>query len=204
MGTISQSCPFCRTQAVSFMASAEWQTLSGDKRVLLVCGHCKEGIIREYSAPYSAVSTGGDLTRQFWFGQQWPAPQDGTAPNDTPEVVSRFFEQGTSSLEAGNYDASAMVFRKSLEVATKTLDETLSGKKLIQRIDLLKERGAITADLAQWAHEIRLGGNEAAHDDDAFSDKDCEDLKSFIDAFLTYAFTLPAAVRRRRPAQTET
>lgn len=196
MGTISQSCPFCRTQGVAFRAVYEWRT-ANEKRVLLICGHCNEAVIREYRSQHSPINLSGDMSQHAFFGMQWPEPQEGSAPRDTPDSVARFFEQGTSSLESGNYDAAGMVFRKALEVATKSLDETLSGKKLVQRIDLLKERGVITADLAQWAHEIRLGGNDAAHDDEPFSVQDCEDLKNFIEAFLRYVFTLPSAVRRR-------
>lgn len=197
MGTVSHTCPFCRTQAVSFVAVYEWESKGQGKRTLMTCGHCREGIIREFTSRFSPVSLGGDMSAHVSFGLQWPEPREGTAPRDTPDSVARFFEQGTSSLESGNYDAAGMVFRKALEVATKSLDEELAGKKLVQRIDLLKERGTITADLAQWAHEIRLGGNEAAHEDEPFSSQDCEELRNFIEAFLKYVFTLPSAVRRR-------
>lgn len=55
-----------------------------------------------------------------------------------------------------------------------------------------------------WAHEVRLGGNEAAHEDEPFSKEDAESLRNFIENFLTYAFTLPSAVKRRAPPAGDT
>lgn len=90
-----------------------------------------------------------------------------------------------------------MMFRKCLESATKILDSTLASKALVKRIDALAEAGRLTTELASWAHEIRLGGNEAAHEDEPFTVEEAQDLRNFIENFLRYAFTLPSAVKRR-------
>lgn len=161
---------------------------------------CQEGIIWEVVAgtTSSFVQYQGDLEESHaLFYRQWPEAPSGLAPNDTPENTARFFEQGTSSLESGNFDAAGVMFRKTLESATKILDVRLSSQALVKRIDSLATDGRITSDLAQWAHEVRLGGNEAAHDDELFSESDAQDLRNFVENFLRYAFTLPSAVRRR-------
>ncbi|TPG09644.1 DUF4145 domain-containing protein [Sphingomonas oligophenolica] len=94
-----------------------------------------------------------------------------------------------------------MMYRKSLESATKVLDPGSDKKNLATRIKSLVSVHAITPALGSWANEVRLGGNEAAHEDDPFSKEDAEALHSFCENFLTYAFTMPSAVARRAAPQ---
>ena len=205
MGGISiQSCPYCRATSVAFTAKVSWQTSSRDRRALFTCGACCEGIIREWWGGSDPAQVGGDLDRlSIHLGGQWPKAESGAAPEDSPPSVARFFEQGTSSLEAGNFDAAGMMFRKALETSTKVLDANLAGKPLVARIDELAKEHRITPDLAKWAHEVRLGGNEAAHEDELFTLEEAQDLKNFIENFLRYAFTLPSAVKRRSAADAQ-
>lgn len=192
-----QTCPHCRTQNVAFNFSSEWRA-SGEKRALFTCGSCSEGIICEVFTGHSLPQLGGDLERHpVTFGRQWPLMPSGAAPSDTPPTIARYFEQGTSSLESANFDAAGMMFRKTLESATKFLDPDLSSRPHIKRIDSLASSGRLTSDMATWAHEVRLGGNDAAHEDDPFTVEEALDLKNFIENFLRYAFTLPSAVKRR-------
>jgi hypothetical protein len=192
-----RNCPHCRTQNVAFTATHEWASGDG-RRAIFTCGACAEGVIWEYVGVNSVINVAGDLDRSnAILGRQWPVPREGTAPEDTPPTVARYFEQGTSSLEAGHFDAAGLMFRKTLETATKILDGSLSGENLVKRIWSLASNGKLTADMATWAHEVRLGGNEAAHDDEPYTRDDAESLRNFIENFLRYAFTLPSAVRRR-------
>ncbi len=198
-GVAKRDCPYCHTKDVAFTAVIEWVTKSKSRRALFTCGSCEEGVIWEFSGPNNSVmQLGGNI--EFFkmiLGEQWPVEESGEAPEDTPASVARYFEQGTSSLRSGNFDAAGMMFRKTLETATKILDEALAKKPLVARIDDLAKKGKLTPDLAQWAHEVRLGGNDAAHEEEPFSSEDAESLRNFIENFLRYAFTLPSAVRRR-------
>lgn len=51
--------------------------------------------------------------------------------------------------------------------------------------------------MQEWAHAIRLDGNEAAHEEEPFDKETCEALKSFTELFLMYAFTLPGMLAER-------
>jgi len=90
------------------------------------------------------------------------------------------------------------MFRKSLDVATREKAPGAAGKTLVKRIDALAVDGLITTDMRDWAHEIRLGGNEAAHEDEPFEAADADRLYKFTDAFLRYAYTLPALVKANK------
>lgn len=203
----ARDCPYCKTKRVAFTSVQDWKAHSGKWRSLFLCGACREGVIWEYNTDGSHPNnvSGNVETFRIELGEQWPKPESGAAPEDTPATVAAYFAQGTSSLESGNFDAAGMMFRKTLETATKVLDEKLAGKALVKRIDELATVGRLTPDLAQWAHEVRLGGNDAAHEDEPFTAEDARDLRNFIENFLRYAFTLPSAVRRRaNPAETRT
>jgi len=95
------------------------------------------------------------------------------------------------------------MYRKCLDLATKELDSTLAGKKLAARIDALHARGALTEDLKQWAHAVRLDGNDAAHEEDELSIEEIKQLASFTELFLQYTFTLPAQVAKRQADATQ-
>lgn len=197
-GIAKKDCPYCKTKDVAFTAVEEWKNRKAEARGLFICGACHEGVIWEWWGGSQPTQVSGFVNS--WgisLGRQWPEADLGDAPEDTPLTVANFFRQGTSSLDGGNFDAAGMMFRKCLESATKILDENLASKKLVKRIDELAEAGKLTTDLACWAHEVRLGGNDAAHDDEPFTLEEAQDLRNFIESFLRYAFTLPTAVKRR-------
>jgi Domain of unknown function (DUF4145) len=193
-------CPYCFTKSVAFSVSQQWQTVHGNHRVLLRCGSCGEGVIWDFLPGTAAdlKQAMGDLERyNTRFLRQWPAADSGEAPKDSPENVANFFQQAVSSLQAGNFDAAGMMFRKTLESATKAMNAEAAGQKLVKRIDQLVETGILTKDLGAWAHEVRLAGNDAAHEENPFSAEEASSLRAFTENFLRYAFTLPAAVARR-------
>lgn len=90
------------------------------------------------------------------------------------------------------------MFRKALDVATVELDPSLSPLKLVRRIDSLADRHLITPALREWAHEVRLDGNEAAHEPDEPTSEEIGQLGEFTEMFLVYAFTMPGRVAARR------
>ena len=77
-------------------------------------------------------------------------------PEDIPEVVEQYFEQGVDNLFQ-NYDAAGVMFRTTLEIALKIRFPETKAKNLNNRINKAVEQGNLTSDLAAWAHEIRLG-----------------------------------------------
>lgn len=70
---------------------------------------------------------------------------------------------------------------------------------LATKIDKLVQEGKLSADLGDWAHEVRLIGNEGAHDPEV-NREDLTALREFTDAVLRYAISLPAEIATRRAA----
>ncbi len=207
MGLVAKrNCPYCRTQDVAFTAIESWQSQNDGNRALFICGACSEGVIWEWQgSPDPSQYSGNVISHNISLLRQWPDELSGTAPPDTPPTTASYFEQATASLANGHFDAAGMMFRKSLESATKLLSPECANKSLYSRIEDLVSKGALTEDMGKWAHEVRLGGNDAAHDDEPFTLAEAEELRNFIENFLRYAFTLPSAVHRRaKPELVET
>jgi hypothetical protein len=81
-----------------------------------------------------------------------------------------------------------MMCRKTLEGVCD--DHKITGRTLQQRLAVLRDQGAIEGRLYEWADELRLVGNEAAHDVKVqVTPDDARDTFEFTRALLEYAYT---------------
>lgn len=206
--SFQHDCPHCRTRCAGFRVIAQHvhRTNSRQNFAVAVCGVCDFPSIYHYRDADLSVRTATpiDLLRseinfpadRFLIINVWPQVT-GDTPTDLPENVARFFEQGVQNERAENWDAAGAMFRKSLDVATKILDSDNANKTLFQRINLLAASGRLTADLAVWAHEVRIDGNESVHGDEPETVDDVSAIHQFCRAVLLYCFSLPALVATR-------
>jgi Domain of unknown function (DUF4145) len=90
--------------------------------------------------------------------------------------------------------------RKTVDAATKDLmkDQAKQIRDLAPRIDALATAGKLTEDLRAWAHQIRLDGNNAVHDEKPFTKEEAEELLDFTELFLTYVYTLPGRLAAKK------
>lgn len=199
-------CPHCLTRGAGFEVTYQWRphrTIT-DASMLAVCGICKGGmtLLSEFRLAGNAHP---DLVREdvpypgerFIIRATWPRFA-GRCPADVPPNVESFYNQGLENLSAGRWDAAGAMFRKSLDVATKIIAPDKRSKTLFARINELVTEGRLTEAIGEWAHEIRLDGNDAVHDDEPESDDDAAVMRRFAEAVLTYSFTLPALVATNR------
>jgi hypothetical protein len=56
--------------------------------------------------------------------------------------------------------------------------------------------------MKEWAHEVRLIGREATHDEDLVTKEEVEDMQAFVELFLVYAFDLPSRIVARKATHT--
>ena len=99
----------------------------------------------------------------------------------------------------GNWDAAGAMFREALDIAMKEkfpdIPDTLN---LFARINKAAEQHALTPDLAEWTHHIRIEGNKAVHDKGPYQEGEARQLEAFTDMVLRYLFTLPEMLKERR------
>lgn len=113
---------------------------------------------------------------------------------------------------AGDYLTQAIASRHApagaVMLAASAVDAMLKAKKytdgsLYTRIDTAAAEHVITAEMAAWAHEVRLDANDQRHADEAATLPSGEDAArsiAFAKALAEFLFVLPAMVRRGRKA----
>jgi hypothetical protein len=102
----------------------------------------------------------------------------------------------------GTYRAAAVMARRALQ--SICLDKgAKEDDSLEKQIDWLFTQSVITKDLKEWAHEVRLVGNDAAHpkkpeNDQPISKEDAEDILQLLDQFCQVLYVAPAIAEERK------
>jgi len=90
-----------------------------------------------------------------------------------------------------------MLAASAIDAMLKT--KGLKDGSLHARIEKAAGDHLITAEMAQWAHDVRLDANEQRHSDDAAplpSRDDASRALEFAKALAQFMFVLPARVKR--------
>ena len=209
--TVRTTCPYCHTKGVAITIYAvhyraqiftspsysQWGT-SGKWDTFGICGLCERGVlvVFEESRKGDSDETWADFLRADprLIGV-FPSPPSFSAPAHTPDTVARFVKQAKASLPE-NCDAAGAMFRKALETALKDKLPGIDDKiPLRVRIKRAAAQQVLTQDLADWADQIALDGNSAAHDVEPFSREEAERLDAFTDLVLQYLYTLPGMLK---------
>lgn len=134
------------------------------------------------------------LFQNDWGDGRWDVPSRVYPPrNDIlgwniPKPIANAFAESVRCFSSKAYTASAIMCRKTLEGVCE--NHQAKGPNLQKRLDALKELGFIDGRLYEWANELRIVGNEAAHDVYVeVSADDARDTQEFTRALLEYAYT---------------
>lgn len=105
-----------------------------------------------------------------------------------PKSIRSAFDEAVICFNAQAFTASAIMCRKTLE----GLCDAHGAKtgNLAKRLGKLRDDGIIESRLFEWAEELRVSGNKAAHGvDESISRQDCGDILEFTEALAQYVFT---------------
>ncbi|MBF0551766.1 MAG: DUF4145 domain-containing protein [Deltaproteobacteria bacterium] len=106
-----------------------------------------------------------------------------------PKSVKSAYDDASKCFKASMFEPCVLMCRKCLEAICKNLGA--EGRDLNKRLVRLSEAGQIDSRLLNWAHEIRLIGNEAAHEvDGKVTKRDARDVLDFTEAIIIYVFSL--------------
>jgi hypothetical protein len=146
-----------------------------------------------------------NISEYFYNERIINTPSDSIArcPEHVPNNLKLIFDEAALCYSHNCYIACASMFRLCLDMTTKELlnewleanqglaDQPNSSQKdkLYNRIEFLIERGVIPKDLKDYAHHIRLDGNDAAHDGST-EKEEAEDLLDFSELFLERIYTM--------------
>ena len=200
---LGTECPHCRANvAAEFVA--EWVTPFDEINmwtVVFKCVRCQFGIFAlAIPLAHATPARGsGDLakTRAFRVMEIYPRIGPPDIPQYVPDNIQNFYGQALEAEVRGSWDACGAMCRKVVDVATVYLGADRA-KKLAPRIDDLTSKHRLTPQIQEWAHAIRLDGNDATHDPDPFKAEEAMEIRSFTEIFLRYVFELPGMLNERR------
>lgn len=206
MAAFPHDCPHCGTSQASFLVLHEYRPTRFPQQIhaFAMCGVCSEAVAVVFLPLGGAISQEVfNLTNHLVSHPTnvrivaiYPPPATPEAPEHLPPNVKAFFLEATANVKSGPNAAGAM-FRKSLDVALKTIYPDAK-EQLVKRIDQAVKAGALTKGIGEWAHHIRLEGNDASHDDDPYTTEEAEELHRFTELVMMYMFTLPGMLEERR------
>jgi hypothetical protein len=120
----------------------------------------------------------------------------------TAREVAGDFKEALRCHWVKSYRASVVMCRRAIQ--SSAIAMKAAGGRLIDQIDDLFKSGKITEALKDFAHEVRLTGNDGAHPDkDGLGDvteKDSSDMIEFTREYLHHVYVMPAKLRARKPA----
>lgn len=112
-----------------------------------------------------------------------------------PERARRYLSQAVEAIHAP--DASVMAAASAVDAMLKAIGFTQGS--LYERIEKAKTDGRITAEMATWAHQIRLDANEPRHadlNDPHHDEASARRTVDFATALGEFLFVLPQRVTR--------
>lgn len=121
-----------------------------------------------------------------------------------PNELRKIFREAAQCLSAKAFTAAVLMCRKLLD-GLCTIHAIPPGN-LAKRLEALKTKGVIDERLLEWATELRMAGNAAAHDIATVDNRqDAQDVLDFTEAIADYVFTLRKKfeefqTRRKAPA----
>lgn len=208
MASYTHDCPYCAAKNSTFTVAGEHKHLAKAHAwsVLLICGACGNGAVAEVSDNGNRtppLKHPHDLTLRDQHGGVftvlglYPRVQLPSIPEHLPDTVAKAFREGCDVLSVSP-DAAKGMFRKSLELGLKDLSPDVDAWKLEKRIEKMAALGLLTADLKDWAHELRLDGNDAMHDSGVTTKEDAIQTRELTRYVLMYLYSLPESVKSMR------
>lgn len=209
MAIITHDCPRCGGNSLGFKYVGFAGRLEEYEQALFFrCPRCFDPITVFVHNPESMDyrEEQGDIRDRRFFPylsiqKIEPASPVPLAPNYTPEQVADYYVEALDGLHRRKWTSAASLLRKCLEVALKKYSPEIEAWKLEKRIDKLAAENKITPALRDWAHELRLDGNEALHGDEPADEELATRMERLTYFLLTYLYTLPAQVEAARAAR---
>lgn len=203
MTILVRECPHCLTERMSLDVVAE-RVLEGEliRCVYFFCPKCGmpscgRVFPEEPSVRFSLhnANDGRDISNLKWrVIEFWPELPEPKIPRGLPASVERAYRAAE-----GNFSG---MYRRALDIGIGAFDANVTGS-LKQRIDKLAGTHKIAPDIADWAHGVRLGGNDAMHDPEEITRPELIALRGLSEMVLTYLFQMPAMLEARKMEATK-
>lgn len=195
--TLTLDCPHCEAR-VAAQARAEYSAQTSgfpdgppihDRYVVLSCPACEH--------PFLVSRTEEEVGPDEWTAPPWKVlfPGASLELRGVPDAIAHSYGEAVVCFRAGANTAAAVMCRRALEAICK--DKGVAKRNLAANLKELQEQGSIDTRLYEWADALRLVGNDAAHNVDAFMTKeDAKDGLDFTRAIIEYIYTFTDAFEK--------
>src|SRR5262245_28292034 len=198
--TIDVFCEHCNVQVAACVVATHVKSTPQDMSAFLaeptdapynvfeyaiaVCGRCESVFLVEsefYEIPAEVSVPQGERVL-------YPTSRQ-VSTDGVPTSVARAYSTAARAFVVGLYEPCVIMCRKCIEALCRELGATKGNLK--ERLVALLDAGQIDQKLLAWADELRLIGNDAAHDLDIVIEQvDARDALDFVEAILLYVFSL--------------
>jgi hypothetical protein len=175
------------------------------------CNECRGPVMVQFECPRESLGAVRLSSGSFeWRYIGAPPKIIGTYPQlaepdnspHYPEKLRAVFVELQEDIKAKRTAPRIVVgCRSVMEVALRQLGYTDKDGNLLARIDKARADGLLTEGMREWAHKVRLDGNEATHELEA-SAEDARQLMDFIRLFLEVVFVLPERIKKAASTKT--
>jgi hypothetical protein len=191
---IAEGCGEFQSSAINSLDKVDAE-YHGEHYYVCLCGRCSQPFLIRQSL-YGVPAEFETITdEEILYPNEKKLPLGGV-----PKTIKSAYDQAARSFAASLFEPCVLMCRKCLEATSKKLGA--KGRGLNSKLKSLYDSGQIDSRLHNWAHEIRLLGNEAAHEvDTKVTKRDARDILDFTEAILIYIFSLTSrfdAFRSRR------
>ncbi len=174
---------FVEAQALSVYEYLRTETKPSGRYLFLKCLKCESPIL------VSQDNIGNMADGDIWDTPVRIHPSQEIRVNpDAPKSIRVAYLEAINCFKARAYTASAIMCRKTLEGVCEA--HGIQERTLVKSLEKMKNDGVIDGRLYEWSDELRLAGNEAAHDVNVtISAEDSKDMIEFTNAILDYLFS---------------
>jgi hypothetical protein len=191
-----------RAAAFLFRGGTPLTPSSSERAAVLECMGCGDSIV----VVERLLDAGGPGVPPTYEGLHWwPTPGTADLDPDIPAQVESAYEEGMRALSVKAPRAAAVMFRGMLAqvVLDKGTEAAKAKHTLYDRLNQMSQDGSLHPSLVEWASEIRLLGNAAAHPDslEPVSEQEATDLSRLCRQLLNVIYEVPARISRSRAAR---
>lgn len=180
----------------SFVSQNEYDSLDSIKYLLCKCVQCGSPILLRQHL----IWTGREETDWGKTSKIFPQNQFHVNP-EIPEALQTALLESIKCYKTEAFTATAIMCRRTIE-GFCVLQNASEGN-LDKSIKKLKDTGQINEQLFDWANQLRLVGNEAAHNINAvFSGLDAKDILDFTIAILDFTYSFKEKFEKFRHRHT--
>jgi hypothetical protein len=193
-------CPHCGDKSYFKPVTGAYSETKDSRQRLCNAAQCEA--CKKFVAIVAIRNTSTGANTPYMLDEFYPLgrPNDGVDAA-VPKNIAEDFREGLRCRWIDAYKATVTMCRRAIQSSClqKQADKT---KKLVAQIDELASRGVITQPLREFAHEVRLEGNDGAHPDadglENVTQKDADDIVEFTREYLHHVYVMPAKLAARK------